>query len=175
MLATHQLLKQLERYPLFAIQQFRALTGYSPAYARLALHRLAQQKLIIPIERNKYTVHDDPFLIASHLTWPSYISMWSALRYYNLTDQIVNDIQVVTRRARKNLIFQQVKIKFYKMRQRKRTPYLKKKYNSHEIFIAEPEQALADALYFKTISRAETEEIIGQHRLNRRKLKRLLK
>lgn len=174
MLTTLKLLKKLEQYPVFNIQQFKALTKYKPDYARLAIHRLIKNKLIKKIERNKYTVHNDAFLISSYISWPSYISMWSALRYYNLTDQIVNNIQVITARPRKDIEFNKIKIRFFKINKSRLTNYTKKRYENHEIFIAEPEKALADALLFKTISQKEAEEIISKNKLSKRKIERLL-
>ncbi|MCQ8898325.1 MAG: hypothetical protein NQU48_02650 [Hadesarchaea archaeon] len=62
---------------------------------------MKREKLIREIERNKYTLHEDPLLIASSITWPSYISCWAALSHHHLTEQLRTAIHVVTTRSRK--------------------------------------------------------------------------
>ncbi len=168
MLKTIALLKTLERYPVFNISTFKSLTKYGENYARLVLHRLTEKGLVIRIERNKYTVHKDPLLIASHIVWPAYISMWGSIRYYNLTDQIVSIISVITPREKNNIEFCGTKIRFFKIGGDKFTGYKKENYNGTEIFVAEPEKAIADALFFKMMSPKEAEEL--SKKLNKGKL-----
>src|SRR3989344_9671738 len=95
------LLKELSRYAVFDVKIVSDILNKSREYSKLVIYRLKQEKLIFEIERNKYTTKKEPLVIASNLVWPSYISCWSALRYYNLTEQLPETFFVITTRARK--------------------------------------------------------------------------
>ena len=96
MAKTHELLEYLKRYPVFSNIALKNRLNKSDEYVGLLLHRLSKRGLIFKIEKNKYTLSKDPFLIASRIIWPSYISCWSALKYHNLTEQVPQDITIIT-------------------------------------------------------------------------------
>ncbi|MEW5995717.1 MAG: hypothetical protein AB1744_15160, partial [Candidatus Zixiibacteriota bacterium] len=73
-----ELLRELEKRAVFGNKEIKDLTGKDGAYTKLIVYRLKRDGLIKEIERDKYTVHDDPFLVASKIVWPSYISCWAA-------------------------------------------------------------------------------------------------
>ncbi|MBI4450558.1 hypothetical protein HY642_01160 [Candidatus Woesearchaeota archaeon] len=162
MLKTIALLKKLEQYPVFDVEAFAALLKKQGAYARLSLHRLEKHGLIYRLERNKYTVHKDPLLVASRITWPSYMSFWSALRWHNLTEQIPQDVWVATPRKRKKslLLFNSAKIRFVKIDRKYFFGFVKARYGDFEIFVAEPEKAIIDSLLFRKVSWSELRDIM---------------
>ena len=96
------LIKELEKYPLFTLKDLKEIINKGNEYSKLVLHRLKKDNLIFKIERNKYTIHNDPLIFLSSIVWPSYISCWTALRYYNLTEQLPQVFFVVTTRSRMN-------------------------------------------------------------------------
>ncbi|ODS36764.1 hypothetical protein BEH94_00560 [Candidatus Altiarchaeales archaeon WOR_SM1_SCG] len=74
---------------------------------RSILHKLSKKSGIERIERGKYLIipleagtkrrwSDDPFVIASGLVTPYTIAYWSALSYWNLTEQIPQTIFVAS-------------------------------------------------------------------------------
>ena len=112
--STEQLMEQLKKYPVFDVIKVARKLKTSGKYLRLFLHRLKQKKVIIAIERNKYTLCKDPWVVASHIAWPSYISSWAALRYHHFTEQLPNTIEIVTskKRSKRTLSFQGMYFKF---------------------------------------------------------------
>jgi len=156
------LIKQLEKYPIFNLKKIKEITGKSSGYAKLLVYRLKKKNLITKIEKNKLTINKDPMIIASNMIWPSYTSCWSALRYYNLTEQLPQDIFVITTKTRKKRIvkFNNVKIIFIKVKPKYFFGYRKERYNGFDIFIAEKEKALIDSALFKKISFSEICDII---------------
>ena len=73
---------------VFAFSQLARILGKKEEYAKVFISRLAEKELL-RLERNKYTLKGtNPFLIASNITFPSYISFISAYSYYNLTTQL---------------------------------------------------------------------------------------
>ena len=156
------LIRELERYPIFNLKKLKEIIEKDNKYSKLVVYRLKKEKLIFEIEKNKYTTKKDSFIIASNIIWPSYISCWSALRYYNLTEQLPQITCVITTRKRKKreINFNNLNIKFIKTRPRYFFGYKKERYMDFNIFIAEREKALIDSALFKKISFLEIYEII---------------
>lgn len=157
-----QLLKQLEKYAVFDLSTLKEIIKKEKNYSKLVLFRLKQQGLIFEIERNKYTLHKNPLVIASSLIWPCYLSLWTALRYYNLTEQLPKNIFVITTRARKRqkIVFAGLRIIFVKVKPRFFFGFTKERFDSFNIFIAEPEKALIDSVLLRKISFSEIAAIV---------------
>lgn len=173
------LIEALQRYPVFTVREMAQVLGKSSSYAYLVAYRLKKSGIIQEIERGKYTRETDPFLIASWILWPSYLSGWAALQYHHLTEQLPFTLQVITTRKRnkKSLRFHGTSIEFSTIRKAAFTGFKKIMYQNREIFIAEPEKAIVDGLRFETMSFPEAQEIIGAQRrkINKRKLFRYAK
>ncbi len=169
-----ELLNALKRYPVFTIGDISNALGKSREYAYLAAYRLKKAGAIHEIEKGKYTMEDDPFIIASWVAWPSYISSWAALNFHKLTDQLPFTIHVITtrKRKRKTLSYGNARIEFIKMKKSAFFGHQRRIYQGREIFIAEKEKAIVDALAARKMSLGEALEIIKGNRkmINRRKL-----
>lgn len=161
-LSTSKLLEQLQRYPIFNHTTVARKIKVKEGYLKLFIHRLIQKKIILPIEKNKYTLYKDPWIIASHIVWPSYITGWAALRYHNLTEQLPNTIEVITSstRRKREIFFQGMKIKFITTTPTLMFGFSKLTREEKEIFVAEPEKVLLDAALFKIMSFSEISEVL---------------
>ncbi len=130
--------KFVSNIPVFTTKQISALIG-DERYTKVYLHRLIKRKLINKLKRGFYTVHDDPVIYASHIYYPSYISLLYAFQHYGTTTQLPKLIEVMT--YRKDSI---PDIEFIK------TGYLwgyhTIRYRDFEIFIADLEKAIIDAV-----------------------------
>lgn len=157
-----ELLKELNKHPVFTLKTVKEVIGKNREYTKLVIYRLKKDKYIFEIEKNKYTFQKDPFAIISSIIWPSYISCWSALRYYGMTEQLPEIFFVITTRARKKRImeFGSVKIAFIKTAPKYFFGYKKEIYNGFEIFIADKEKALIDSALFRKLSFSEICSII---------------
>ena len=161
-----KLLKELKRYPVFTTKTIRDITGKKREYSNLIMHRLKRADLIFEVERNKYTIHKDPFIVATYLVWPSYITGWAALQYHHLTQQLPWKIEVITTRSRKQreINFGNSKIEFIKTKPDNMIGYGKTHHHGFEIFVADKEKAIADSYVFKKVSEDELLEIIQRHK-----------
>ncbi len=159
------MLRELEKYPVFNTKKIAELINKNREYARLVAYRLKRKGLITELEKGKYTANKEAFIAASNLVWPSYISGWSALRYHNLTEQLTQNIFVVTTRNRKKRIIplRDSKIIFIKTKSKYFFGYKKERYDDFEIFIADKEKALIDSALFKKISFSEISEMIQKN------------
>jgi len=157
--------KKLEKYPTFNIDTFANIINKDKTYAKVHLNRLKNRNIIKQIQRNVYTVQDDPIIIASRIIWPSYISLWSAFRFHNLTEQIPNKISVITTRlkSRKKIQLLNTTIIFKKIQPSCFFGFSKIKIRDFEIFMAEPEKALIDGVLLKQISTSEIYSLLKEN------------
>ncbi len=163
------LLRILEKYPLFTFNEFVRITGKGVNYCRTHLYRLKKEKLLFELEKGKYTVHENPLLFASLITTPSYISFWTALRFYNLTDQLPMQIMIASKKSKKAVHFLTTTITFHKLRYF--WGYAKTRYEQFDIFIAEPEKCLLDSLLTGTVPLHEIAKAIDSAEINLEQLK----
>lgn len=162
---TLKIVKKIEECPTFNIDTFANIIDKDKTYAKMHLNRLKNRGIVKQIQRNVYTVQEDPLIIASRIVWPSYISLWAAFRYHNLTEQIPNKISVITTRSksREKIQIMNTVIIFEKIRPSWFFGFSKIKMQGFEVFMAEPEKALIDAVLLKGISATEIYSILKEN------------
>lgn len=170
-----ELVEKLKEYAVFSALDVEKILCKSRQYAYLFIQRLKIGGIIHEIEKGRYTCYTDPFLIASRIVWPSYISGWAALQYHHLTEQLASTIEVATTRSRKQrkIEFMNVRIEFSRLNPLHFFGYEKLEYKNHQIFMANKEKALIDALFLGHISPIEFKEIlkINKNKISIRRLK----
>ncbi|HLD97441.1 MAG TPA: hypothetical protein VI934_03805 [Candidatus Nanoarchaeia archaeon] len=144
---TIELLKRLERYPVFTENDVAKVVYKSPKYVRTLLYRLHKSGHIRRIEKGKYTLHEDPLIFSSHIVLPSYLSVWTALRHYNMTEQQPFSVFVVTAVQKQPIRFGNADIRF--MASKLMFGFRKERYSDFDIFIADREKTVIDSLLFK--------------------------
>ncbi len=171
---SRELIKELSRYPVFTVKDIASIANKEIGYAYTLAYRLKETGQIYKIEKGKYTLETDPFAIASWIAWPSYISGWAALSYHRLTEQLPFTIHVVTtiKRKRKTISFGNGRIEFLTVKKDRFFGFEKEMYKNKEIFVAEKEKAIIDAVATKKMTVQEASEIIESNRnkLSKRKL-----
>ncbi len=163
MAKTIEILEYLKKYPVFDSLTLNNKLKTSKEYTNLFLNRLVKKNMLHRIERNAYTLYDDPFLIASRISWPSYISCWSALKFHNLTEQIPHNIGIITTHYKKPVKFLKSEIIFITIKTKNFFGYEKFEYNGFDIFVADPEKSIIDSILFKKVSFSEIREIISNN------------
>ncbi|WP_455391486.1 type IV toxin-antitoxin system AbiEi family antitoxin domain-containing protein [[Eubacterium] cellulosolvens] len=134
--------------PIFTTKQISAIIG-DMRYTKVYLHRLLKKGLIQRVKRGFYTIHEDPIIFATHIYYPSYISLWYAFQHYGTTTQLPLTIEVMTHR---NDSVQNVNF----IKTRHLWGYHRIKYMSFEVFISDLEKAIIDAV---TTGRVPLDEI----------------
>ncbi len=168
------------RKPYFGYEDLARVLGITPASARVAASRYARQGVLIRVRRNLYVLREawnaggmeQRFQLANIAQAPSYISLSTALAYYEVTTQIQRDFfeSVAIKRTREihinGTIFRYAKINpalywgFRKERQ---------------FFIATPEKALLDAFYLMSYGRYGLDvPALDADKLDRAEIKRLI-
>ena len=154
------LLKQLDLFPIFTEKDVLKITKTTKKYARTLLSRLLKKGYIYRIERGKYSLYDDPLIFASHLAKPAYLSLWTALRYHNLTQQQPQNIFVMVKSPKLKITLPNTTINFIVTKHI--WSYKTERYRDFDIFMAEPEKAIIDCL----LARLPIEYIIEAIELN---------
>ena len=171
-----ELLDKIRAKPVFRIQDIERIAYCNQNYAKQILNRLKKKKLIKQITKNRYTTKDNIFIIASNITFPSYISFWSAASFLGYTEQIVNTIQVATTRKTKPINFEGYKIKFIPIKNYF-FGYKKISANEGDIFIAEDEKLVIDCLLRQKElgNMDEIENIVENAKISKEKIIEYLK
>ncbi len=173
-ISSDQILKQLSHTAVFDLKTVCRIAGKKPAYARLLAFRLAKAGKIHAIARGRYCVTEDPVAVASNLVHPSYLSLWSAFRFYGLTEQLPGDMFVVSNRQRRPVPFMGSKIVF--VHQKRLLPFARKTYGNFEIFVAEPETAIVESLRHPSyVPLGETVKALASGKLDLGKLGQVAK
>lgn len=138
---------QLQK-PVLTTNDLAKITRYSKNYLKLYIFRLKKQGLISEVEKGKFTLpKQHPFITATNLVFPSYLSFISAFSYYQLTTQMPRIIYVATTRSKKTVRLENYNLIFVKFPLSKIFGYHKEKFMGKEVFIAEKEKVIIDSLY----------------------------
>lgn len=142
----------------FGHEEIARALGITTASARVFAHRYVKNSALIRAKRNIYILRekwnyfsrDQKFEIANLLQVPSYISLVSALDYYQITTQMQRDFieSVAVKRTKEieinDTVFNYTKLNiglYYGFRK------------ENEFFIATPEKAFLDGLYLMSFGR----------------------
>jgi len=150
-------LRRIEKL-YFGYEELARVLNIKPASARVAAGRFVNQGLLVRIKRNIYMLREvwqaagrqEKFAIANLVQVPSYISLTTALDYYDITTQMQRDYyeSVVTVRTK------QVQVDSTVFRYTRIVPQLYFGFRKEKgVFMAPPEKALLDAFYLMSLGR----------------------
>lgn len=147
----------LAKYPVFPSHLIAHLTD-KPAVLRRQISEWIDKGYVIPLKRGMYTLRESDravkfssYFLAGQLYTPSYISLETALSYYGLIPERVHAITSIS--TKKTQVFVNTLGKFtYRHVQSKWFGgfVAEKDEFGYTFFIATPERAVIDFLYFKS-------------------------
>ena len=140
--------------PLFTLNEADRVLDLTRGSLREHLSRLVSRGELKRIERGTYTVHDDPMIYATHIETPSYLTLWSGLRFYDLTTQQPTRIQVMAATPRDDLpgIEFHVSSNLF--------GFGKRRYRDFEVFVADAERLLIDCLSRRGVPVSALDELL---------------
>lgn len=130
----------------------------TPASARVVAHRYVKNGILTRIKPNIFVLTEkwknftieEKFQTANLLQVPSYISLTTALEYFEITTQIQrNYIECISIRRTFIKEINDLNIRYSKISDRLYFGFEKRK----SVFIAQPEKALIDAIYLTSLGR----------------------
>jgi len=142
----------------FGYEEIARALGIKRDSARVFANRYVRQGLLVRVKRNLYLLKDvwarlgqeELFSIANTAQVPSYVSLASALGYYDIYTQIQrNFVESVAVKRTKEITTGDTVFNYTKIRKELYFGFVKK----GDFFIADPEKALLDALYLISLKR----------------------
>jgi len=167
------------RKPYFGYEEIARVRGISLDSAKVTASRYARQGLLVRLKKNLYILREvwnaaskeDKFRLANLGQSPSYVSLMTALDYYEITTQVQQDFfeSVAVRRTKEiqvnGSVFRYSKIDEKLFFEFKR---------ESGFFIASPEKALLDAFYLMSYGRYALDiSALDADKLNRQMIKQL--
>ena len=163
----------------FGFEDIARALEISPASAKVTASRYTKQGILLRMKRNMYVFRDawniagrgEKLLLANMGQVPSYISLMTALDYYEITTQVQRDFfeSVALKRSKEihmnGSVFRYVKIagNLYNAFKKER-----------DLFIATPEKALLDAFYLMSYGRYSLDlSSLDKTKLDRIEIERL--
>lgn len=147
LLNAYQQLKKLG--PTFLTKEAATLLSVSANYAAIILMRLANEHAIVHLARGRWAYDNsvDPLLLPNVLSYPmmSYISLYSALYYHGMIDQIPSVVFAISNGKTKIFHTPLGTVSLHKIKSELFTGY--ETYGNHSLLMATPEKALFDTLY----------------------------
>ncbi len=174
-------LRELRGVDFFTTQDVASLLDIEPASARVLCTRYTERGLFIRLKNNLYVLKErweqnslqDFFRLSNILQVPSYISLMTALSFYEVTTQVQRDIfeSVCVKRSERFEI-EGITFNFYKLKRELYFDFLKK----DNFFIATKEKAFLDACYLYSFGKYAFDiDAIDLKKLDMARLKKLLK
>lgn len=151
-------LRKLNGKLYFNREDIEDLFSIKPASAKVLCSRYVKNNYLVRIKKDFYSlsenwatyVQGDFFAIANILQVPSYISLMTALAYYEITTQVQrNYFESIAQKRTLKTTVAGVKFDFYKFKKEYYFDFVKKQ----GFFIATKEKAFIDAVYLYSLGR----------------------
>jgi hypothetical protein len=165
----------------FGYEEISRVLGITLESARVSVSRYVKQGLLVRIRRNLYVLADkwktmdreERFMVANIAQVPSYISLLTAMEYYELTTQIQRDfIESIAVKRTKEILAQDTVFNYIRINKKLYFEFSRKK----GFFIASPEKAFLDAFYLMSLKRYNFDlTAIDLERLNMDRLIKIAK
>lgn len=142
----------------FGYEEIAKTLGISLVSARVSANRYVKQGLLLRVKRNLYVLkekweamgRENKFILANLAQVPSYISLMTALDYYEITTQMQRSfIESVAIKRTKEISVEEAIFNYNKINENLYFGFLKKR----GFFIASPEKAFLDAMYLASLKR----------------------
>ena len=148
---------------VFSLEDASRIIGKPKHYTTVFLRR---DKIVKRASNGVYYTPDATgYEIASSIVEPSYVSLISALRFHNMTEQIPNTIYVLSSKRHGSMSIDGIAVEFIKVK-----PSLMYGYGKIEgAMVAEPEKAIVDMLYLGRFEEY-AEEAMENRAISREKL-----
>jgi len=161
---------------IISLEDIAKTLSISKESAKVSANRYVKNGLLLKIKRSFYITANnyeklnekELFQIANMIQVPSYISLTSALVYYNIsTQQLQGIIESITTKKTNSVRLKEISFKFILVKKN----FYKGFKLENDIFIAEPEKALADTVYLSSLGRYNCDfDAIDFDKLNKTKI-----
>lgn len=146
-----------------------------PSYkAKYFLETQVKESLFARLKQGLYVLRTDlpsEEEMANALYKPSYISLEYALSYYNVLPEMTYTITSITTKPTRLFIFNHKTFSYRTIKKQAFTGYFLIKKEQRAFFIADPEKALVDYLYFVSLRKNAYNERLQTNQLKKNKVR----
>ena len=163
----------------FGYEDIAKTLGISAGSAKVTASRYVKQGILVRVKRNMYVLRstwkaagrEEKFLLANLGQVPSYISLMSALDYYEITTQVQrNFFESSAIKRTKEIEIDGSIFRYVKINSAYYFGFKKEK----DFFIATPEKALVDAFYLMSFGRYALDiSALSAEKLDRKEIRRI--
>jgi predicted transcriptional regulator of viral defense system len=163
----------------FGYEDIAKALGISAGSAKVTASRYVKQGILVRVKRNMYVLRtvwqaagrEERFLLANLGQVPSYISLMSALDYYEITTQVQRDFfESAAIKRTKEIEIDGSIFKYIKINSAYYFGFKKEK----DFFIATPEKALVDAFYLMSFGRYALDiSALSEEKFDRKEIQRM--
>jgi len=158
---------------VFTPREFQDIFAVSKNTASVFLSNNINSNLFVKLRNGFYILKDTRpslSLIANRLYRPSYISLESALSFYEVIPETVYGITSVSTKATREFASEIGIFSYQKIKKEAFIGYQLKNVHGENIFIADAEKALADYLYFVDLKKVSLNDRLYLKNINKKKL-----
>jgi len=163
--------------PAFSLREGLRLTGLDYAAGKTQFGRWASAGRLIRLKNGLYLLKSPyergeipEYYVAGRLYYPSYVSLESALSFYNLIPETAFQVTSVATKPTRRFEVESTFYTYRTVRPRYFTGYVVERHRGFSVRIAEREKAVVDYLYFSIRDRTEPLERLSLKGLNPRKM-----
>ena len=160
-------------FMVFTPREFQGVFDVSKKSASMFILNNVKRGLFLKLRNNLYMLKDSRpshYYIANKMYEPSYVSLETALSHYGIIPETVYAITSITTKGTReyatpigNFMYQRIKKQAY-------TGYSLKEIDGRKAFVAEPEKALADHLYFVDLKKKLLNDRLNLKNIDKSKL-----
>lgn len=165
---------------VLSTEDISKLLSISKESAKVTANRYVKNNQLIRLKRDFYITpskfeklkEEDYFKLANMLQVPSYISLTTALSYYNIsTQQMQGVIESIALKRTAIFKVKTLEFKFFLIKKDLYTDFTLEK----QFFIASPEKALADSIYLTALGKYNCDfEAIDFSKLNKQRINSII-
>lgn len=159
---------------IFTPFQFKELFEVSNSAAQKFIHQHTKKDLFVKLRNGLYALKNEDistFQVANKIYSPSYISLESALSYYNILPETTYGITSITAKPNREFIALNLSFTYSRIKKSCFCDYYLQTENNHSFLIAEPEKALVDYLYLVSLNKKALNQRLDISKLNKDKIK----
>ena len=138
----------------FTISDLEKITGLGRNSLYVSVNRLVKRGVLERAGRNIYVIGGEPVrleMIAGQVYFPSYLSFESALSRFGVLNLLPYSITFATTRKTKSLTLLDRRVVYRHLKKELFFGYT----NEEGLYVAEPEKALLDLVYLRSLGKAE--------------------
>lgn len=172
-LAVHDILQE-KGVNLFTRDELGRILKTSSRNTRHFLEAYTKRGLLVRLRKGLYALKEmipNEEVIANALYQPSYISLEYALSRYGIIPEMPYTITSVTTKITATFTVLGRDFSYQKIKKSAYTGYVPEKVGRHTIFIASPEKAFVDYLYFVSLGKKTLNDRLSFDRLDAKKIK----